>query len=162
MTGHGMTAWRALAGLAALACAGIQPSPAQERTQTAGDTVTIDGLEWQLGSNGENVPWSDAHEYCETLEHAGFADWRLPTLAELERLHEPGEESGLPAPIELDDCCAWSSTNLVEEPAAAKGALPDPTNAPRDYYWGFLFGSGDRYYSFRSFPDGLAMCVREP
>lgn len=80
----------------------------------------------------------------------------------VERLHDPSRESGLHAPLELGDCCLWSSTNLVDVPAEAKGGLPDPANDPADYYWGFLFASGDRYYSFRRFPDGLAACVREP
>jgi hypothetical protein len=135
---------------------------AQLGTPPAPDTALVDDLLWRIGTNGENVPWNQAEAYCATLEHAGFDDWRLPTLAELEAIHDPSADTGLRAPLEIDDCCAWSSTNLVEEPAAAKGALPDPTNDPSDYYWGFLFGSGDRYYSFRSFPDGLAMCVREP
>jgi hypothetical protein len=137
-------------------------SRAQQSADSSADTAAVGDLLWRIGTNGEYVPWNQANAYCETLEHAGFDDWRLPTLAELEAIHDPSADSGLRAPLEIDDCCAWSSTNLVDEPAAAKGALPDPTNDPSDYYWGFLFGSGDRYYSFRSFPDGLAMCVREP
>jgi len=135
---------------------------AQERTDSSDDTALIDGLLWQRGTNGASVSWDDAHEYCETLELAGFDDWRLPTLAELEKLRDPTRESGLRAPLTLDDCCVWSATNLVDEPAERKGQLPPPTNAPADYYWGYLFESGIRYYSFRRFPDGLAMCVRDP
>lgn len=149
--------------LAALTClVTAAPSPAQESTDPPEDTVRADGLLWHVAADGENVGWDAAREYCETLEHAGFSDWRLPTLAELERLHDPSRESGLHAPLELGDCCLWSSTNLVDVPAEAKGGLPDPANDPADYYWGFLFASGDRYYSFRRFPDGLAACVREP
>jgi len=135
---------------------------AQPGEEPSAETAIVGDLMWRNGSNGENIPWNQAREYCETLEHAGFDDWRLPTLAELETIHDSSADSGLRAPLALEDCCAWSSTNLVEEPAQAKGSLPDPANDPSDYYWGFLFGSGDRYYSFRSFPDGLAMCVREP
>jgi|GEM_PF-1714454 len=154
--------WHAIAPLALLACvAATVPTSAQEQSDADG-VALIEGLQWQRGSNGASVPWDAAQEYCETLEHAGFDDWRLPTLAELEKLHDPTQESGLRPPLELDDCCVWSATNLVDEPAERKGQLPPPTNAPADYFWGYLFASGVRYYSFRRFPDGLAMCVRDP
>ena len=154
--------WALIAALSGLACsAGTSPAHAQDGTAPEG-TVAIDGLLWRLGTNGESVAWTAAHEYCATLEHAGFDDWRLPTLLELRAVHDPAAESGLHAQLELDDCCAWSSTNLVEVPAEAKGQLPDPSNDPAEYYWGFLFASGIEYYSFQRFPDGVAMCVREP
>jgi len=153
----------AAAALAALAClVAAMPLPAQESADSPADTASVDGLLWHVAADGGNVAWDAARDYCETLEHAGFDDWRLPTLAELERLHDPSRDSGLSAPLALGDCCLWSSTSLVDEPAEPKGELPDPANDPADYYWGFLFPSGARYYSFRRFPDGLAACVREP
>lgn len=152
-----------IAALAALAGLDMtEPVLAQEGSEPSREVALVENLLWQVGTNGENVPWDEAHEYCETLELAGFDDWRLPTLVELESLHDPSSDSGAHAAIELDDCCTWSATNLVMQPAEAKGRLPDPANDLADYYWGFLFPSGDRYYSFRRFPDGLAMCVREP
>ncbi len=152
----------AIVSLAVLAWAAAPASAsAQEPADTTDGAALVEGLLWQRGTNGASVPWDAAHEYCETLEHAGFDDWRLPTLAELETLHDPSRDSGIRAPLELDDCCVWSATNLVDVPPEAKGQLPPPTNAPADYYWGYLFASGVRYYSFRRFPDGLAMCVRD-
>ena len=138
----------------------------QEATDTGGEpsTVTVDGLIWTVRSNGAPLPWTEAEAYCETLEVDGYSDWRLPTLAEVESLYEPEarDRGHIRAPIELADCCAWSSMNLVELEAENKGALPDPTNPPAGYYWGFLFSSGIRYYSFGQFPDGEALCVHEP
>lgn len=126
--------------------------------------AVIDGLMWTVVGNGENVPWSEADEYCETLEIAGFDDWRLPTLVELETLYDPASETRVPLrnPIELNDCCAWSSMNLVDLAPESKGELPEPRDGPTDYYWGFLFAGGIRYYSLARFPDGEALCVREP
>jgi hypothetical protein len=125
------------------------------------ESAAVDRGDAGLVTNGESVPWNAANEYCETLEHAGFDDWRLPTLLELESLHDPSEESGLRAPFDLGDCCAWSSTSLVDIPPERKGVLPDPSQAPANYYWGLLFANGIRYYSFERFPDGSAMCVRD-
>ena len=43
------------------------------------------GLEWQR----TNLPtstmnWNSAVSYCDNLNHAGYTDWRLPTLIEME------------------------------------------------------------------------------
>jgi hypothetical protein len=150
--------WLAVAVVACLTGL-VSPTEAQD----ADAVTTIDGLMWTTRSNGETVAWSDADAYCETLELDGHSDWRLPTLVEVESLYDPDAEARgrLMAPIELADCCAWSSVNLVELEAENKGVLPDPTNPPAGYYWGFLFSSGIRYYSFERFPDGEALCVRE-
>lgn len=131
--------------------------------QTARElTTVIDGLMWAAESNGETISWDEANDYCETLELDGHDDWRLPTLVEVESLYAPEavERGRIRDPIELADCCAWSSINLVELEADRKGVLPDPVNPPDAYYWGFLFSSGIRYYSFGRFPDGEALCVR--
>ena len=131
-------------------------------TQQAG-VAEIAGLVWATGTNGENVPWEDANAYCDTLELAGRDDWRLPTLAELETLHDPAAagRGQIRAPLELEDCCAWSSTSFAELPADRKGVLPEPLAEPEAYYWGFLFAGGIRYYSLGRFPDGEALCVRD-
>jgi hypothetical protein len=148
---------------AALVTMGLAVSGAGSAQQRSdGDIAVIENLMWAVATNGENLPWSDADQYCETLELGGHDDWRLPTLPEVEALHDPAADArgGIRSPFELDECCVWSSTNLVELEADAKGVLPEPTNAPADYYWGVLFPSGVRYYSFGRFPDGQALCVR--
>ena len=43
------------------------------------------GLEWQYDSPGE-MTWIEALDYAASLNLIGQADWRLPTLAELESL----------------------------------------------------------------------------
>jgi hypothetical protein len=144
-----------------IAAAALLAAPTHAQQERVDGVEEVAGLTWALATNGESVPWNAANEYCETLEHAGFDDWRLPTLLELESLHDPSQESGLRSPFDLGDCCAWSSTNLVDIPAERKGVLPDPSQAPANYYWGLLFANGIRYYSFERFPDGAAMCVRD-
>lgn len=114
--------------------------------------------QWALSTSGEDLPWAQANDYCRTLEMDGHRDWRLPTLAELETLHDPAVEGGIAAPITLDTCCIWSSTTLAEMASDEGGAT---AGDPEQYYWGFLFEAGTRYYSFQRFADGRALCLRD-
>jgi len=47
-------------------------------------TDASSGLMWQKEDNGEGIDWEDALKYCENLESAGYADWRLPNAKELQ------------------------------------------------------------------------------
>lgn len=121
-------------------------------------TVEIGGLIWAAASNGEDVPWAEADAYCRTLELAGHSDWRLPTLDEVRMLHDPQAEGEISSSIELPGCCLWSSTTLEEREPDVGGQ----GGAPSNYAWGFLFDGGIEYYSVMFFPDGQALCAREP
>ena len=58
---------------------------------TISDTKT--GLMWVSKDNGFPINWPDAVEYCKNLRVGGYADWRMPTLAELESLYNPSEKN---------------------------------------------------------------------
>ena len=59
--------------------------------------------------------------------------------------------------------CLWSSTTLVDEPREEDDFYIGPRLEPELYAWGFLYSEeGLRYYSSKGFPDGRALCVREP
>lgn len=121
-------------------------------------TVALGDLEWADGSNGADVRWAEADAFCQDLELAGHTDWRLPSLAELEALHDPDQPGGMRAEISVDDCCLWSTTTLEERSA------PDADGVGADisrYHWGFLYDGGIRYYSIDLQPDGRALCVRD-
>lgn len=120
--------------------------------------VAIGDLQWATAGNGADVRWRDADAFCRDLELGGHGDWRLPTLAELETLHDPDQPGGVRSPLELDGCCLWSSTSLAELPA--EGQSETGASASR-YRWGFLFDQGIRYYSVIFQPDGRALCTRE-
>jgi hypothetical protein len=55
------------------------------RYEVAPDTVrdTRTKLMWQRFTANDDHTWDEANAYCETLELAGFSDWRLPNVAEL-------------------------------------------------------------------------------
>ncbi|MBO4710802.1 DUF1566 domain-containing protein [bacterium] len=41
------------------------------------------GLEWQHAVSEKTYTWSEALDYCENLEYAGYHDWRLPEPLEI-------------------------------------------------------------------------------
>ena len=59
-------------------------------TQQVRDTWTdpSTGLMWAGKDNGRDVNWHKAVKYCRDLRLAGYSDWRLPTLAELEGIYD--------------------------------------------------------------------------
>jgi len=56
-------------------------------TDNGDGTVTDNntGLIWQQGEGGQKT-WEDAISYCEGLSLAGYTDWRLPNIKELESI----------------------------------------------------------------------------
>ena len=44
------------------------------------------GLMWMQDDSGYDMEWQDALAYCETLDYAGHADWRLPNTKELQSI----------------------------------------------------------------------------
>lgn len=47
------------------------------------------GLMWSREDNGSDVNWNQASEYCSKLKLAGFSNWRLPTIEELQGIYDP-------------------------------------------------------------------------
>lgn len=131
-------------------------APLKEATTT----ISLDGLEWASATNGDDLPWPDAVAYCESLELAGHDDWRLPSLAELERLHDPlapGGES-IRSPFVIGGCCLWSNESLLDRPAEDGDEIAGET---RMYQWGLMFDGNLPYYAVHLFDDGRALCVRD-
>jgi hypothetical protein len=122
--------------------------------------LAINGLEWAVTTNGEDIPWPAAVDYCETLELGGHDDWRLPMLAELETLHEtnaPGGES-IREPFTIGGCCLWSGESLEDRPAEDGHEIAGES---RMYHWGLMFDGKLPYYAVHIFNDGRALCVRD-
>ena len=43
---------------------------------------------WAARDNGKDVSWKNAMRYCRNLQVAGYADWRLAALDELEGIYD--------------------------------------------------------------------------
>jgi hypothetical protein len=85
------------------------------------------GLIWQKNTadvNGDSVitpadklPWCDALIYCEDLVFAGYDDWRLPNVRELESIVHYGRFDPAMAPVfRTESMPYWTSTTFVDDP----------------------------------------------
>ena len=66
---------------------GPQESPSFHNN---GDSTVTDGstgLMWQQ-TEGGLMPWTNAISYCQDLNFAGYVDWRLPNVKELESIND--------------------------------------------------------------------------
>jgi hypothetical protein len=62
------------------------PSP-RFTAQTVTVTDNLTGLMWTKNANLAGTKnWSDALTYCNSLDHGGYTDWRLPNIRELHSL----------------------------------------------------------------------------
>ncbi|MCP4699565.1 MAG: DUF1566 domain-containing protein [Gammaproteobacteria bacterium] len=66
----------------------FKPAPIVRSEDTATDTPI--GLVWQRRDDGAKRNRQDARRYCEDLSLAGYDDWRLPGIEELERIVDYG------------------------------------------------------------------------
>lgn len=94
-------------------CVSGNPLPCPSYTDNYDGTV-IDsetGLMWQQSDDGVSRNWGDALAYCEGLSMAGFDDWRLPNVTELERVSRC-QKNGEPIAWHWKSTY-WSSTTSV-------------------------------------------------
>ncbi len=132
----------------------------ESRFAANGDGTATDidtKLIWTVRDNGSDINWVDSRQYCTELNLGGHADWRLPTIEELEQLYVEGLSSDcgrwheyeimtchIYPSFELTSCCPWSSTN-------------DGSSS----LWNFNFRYGKRYARPVIFSHGRrALCVR--
>lgn len=65
------------------------PAYGQNAFVDNGDGTITDratGLMWTKADSGRAMPWADALAYAEKATHAGYDDWRLPSVKELQTI----------------------------------------------------------------------------
>lgn len=143
------------------------PKSQGEPQDTQARSVWIDpstGLMWAGKDNGKDVSWKKATKYCRDLRLAGYSDWRLAKIGELEAIYDKDANApGLAG--KQDDVSTiwhvkgnlfltgyqWSSTRMVDDRGHFSGYA-----ARFDFNEGRMF-NGDEL-SFRTFK--RALCVR--
>ena len=85
------------------------PDPDQPRPATVRDPTT--GLTWLSSDNNRDVDWATAKAFCESYSASSSANWRLPTLTELESLYDPQSQNEYRTRlgISMTGICTWSS-----------------------------------------------------
>jgi len=62
---------------------------------------------WTLDDNGADITWKEAVEYCQALRKGGFADWRLPSIEELNALYDARSTRSTPPIPETLNWFSW-------------------------------------------------------
>jgi hypothetical protein len=100
------------------------PTVATQFTDKLDGTIkdNLTGLTWQKVSNPDTLTWENALIYAESLTLAGFSDWRLPNIKELqsindERLVNPSISTTYFGTIGIKKY--WSSTSLPNQTTRA-------------------------------------------
>lgn len=121
------------------------------------------GLMWAAKDNGKDVTWNKAVKYCHDLRLAGYADWRLANMSELQAIYDrtanaPGL-AGKHGEVQTTwhirgnlflTAYQWSSTDI-----------PDDRGRPSGYAYYFDFNQGkpnDDQKGYSTFKH--ALCVR--
>ena len=124
---------------------GTSPVTGQDGAGVWKDNET--GLTWASKDNGSEVTPAEGRSYCGSLKTGDIADWRLPTIDEVETIYDksikkPYRTKGT---VELSDACV----------------LTGSTNPTGDT-WTFCFNTGSRNLGGGSGGCGttsLALCV---
>jgi hypothetical protein len=112
--------------------------PKEGRFVSNGDgtvTDTCTGLMWETGTTQTVYGWDAALEHCEALELAGYDDWRLPNVRELQSIVDYGE--CLPA---IDESAFQSFSDFYW---SSSGRMCSPFQA-----WKVSFANGEVILEF--------------
>ena len=166
--------WRAriflglLFTFAVCACAQLSPQGREVKQQAEVREYWVDpstGLMWAGKDNGKDVTWPEANKYCHDMRLAGYSDWRLATIDELQGIYDPAAEAlgrvssqtGRPLRFHVKGNLfltgdQWSSTRRN-----------DDRGRPIGFAWRFDFNNGVRFgYDHLGYSRlKRALCVRQ-
>jgi len=132
---------------------GIATSTKDNGNNTISDNAT--GLMWIKDHNAVGAPfnstmtWNNATSSCEALSYAGYTDWRLPNIKELQTLVDFGRVSPAIDTVKFPNTqsfSSWSATTFVYP-------------GYEHYAWSVGFTFGDTYYGSKSV-SSYVRCVR--
>jgi hypothetical protein len=140
-----------------------------QQTQARGfwiDPAT--GLMWAGKDNGKDLTWKKAVNYCRDMRLAGYSDWRLATLDELEGIYDRSANAPGWAPLGTRKGRAFTwhvKGNLFLTGVNwSSSRIPGDRGRPSGYAWRFDFNDGRAFdgdeLSFSTLK--RALCVRGP
>jgi hypothetical protein len=149
--------------------ASAQSAPAgqggAQETQTRGFwTDPSTGLMWAGRDNGRDISWKNAMKYCRDLQLAGYSDWRLANMAELQPIYDSSATApGLAGPLKKQRPFTFhikGNLFLTGDPWSSNYRMDDRGRASGYAYY-FDFNSGKPDDDDGGYSDGKrALCVR--
>lgn len=102
-------------------------------------TETASGTMWMQSDDGVERMWSDAQQYCEQLETAGYSDWFLPKIHQLEGLIDSGYSPTIDPLFKVKPSYYWSSSESRNSVKSAKYV---------NFYYGntYAYSKDNTYY----------------
>ena len=124
------------------------------------------GLMWARRDNGKDVSWKGAVKYCRNLRLAGYSDWRLATLLELEGIYDKNANAPGTAGRGKDSSFTYhvkGNLFLTGDEWSSK-RRKDDRGHPNGYDWYYDFNEGRSDNDPSGFPYSSslmrALCVR--
>ena len=119
---------------------------------------------WAGKDNGRDVNWHKATKYCRDLRLAGYSDWRLAKLAELEGIYDSNAKApGLAGPAKGRANTWHVKGNLfLTGNQWSSSQLSDDRGHPSGYAWRFDFNEGRPFGGDELwfYTNKRALCVR--
>lgn len=135
-------------------------------TQTRGYWVDPStGLMWAGKDNGIDVSWKNAVKYCRGLRLAGYTDWRLASLGELEGIYDKNANApGLMGPSGKGTASTWhiKGNLFLTGDQWSSSQLADDRGKPSGYASRFDFNEGRVFNGdeISFYTNKRALCVR--
>jgi hypothetical protein len=152
-------------GLAGTQSTSSDEGGAQE-TQVRGFwTDPATGLMWAAKDNGKDVSWKNAMKYCRDLRLAGYSDWRLASLGELEGIYDKSANApGLMGPSGKGTASTWhvKGNLLLTGNQWSSSRIADDRGKPSGYASRFDFNEGRVFNGDELwfYTNKRALCVR--
>ncbi len=110
--------------------------------ETISDEATE--LMWMKSDNGEGLNWEEALAYAESFEFAGYDDWRLPNVKELQSILDYSRSPGTTQSAAIDGM--FSSTEIPNE--AGQSDYGSYWSGTTHSNWSNVAGGFGAYVSF--------------
>jgi hypothetical protein len=137
-----------------------------QETQARGFwTDSATGLMWAAKDNGKDVNWKNAMKYCRDLKLAGYSDWRLASLGELEGIYDKSANApGLMGPSGKGAASTWhvKGNLFLTGNQWSSSRLADDRGKPSGYASRFDFNEGRVFNGDEVwfYTNKRALCVR--
>ena len=149
---------------------GAQSAPESRPQETLAGGVWTDastGLMWAGKDNGKDVTWKNAVRYCRDLRLAGYSDWRLASLGELEGIYDKEANApGLMGPSGKGSAATWhvKGSLFLTGNQWSSTQLGDDRGHPSGWASRFDFNEGRVFNGdeITFYTNKRALCVRGP